>query len=128
MYFNYTSRVSFLAFIILFICSCGDSEDIPVIDNTIKYTLGPDDFSSIAEAFAGINSAGSDSMSDFGNYDLTLWSSDQIFESITARLLEIFPAVEGQKYNVSYSVWRPGSGVDEIKVIYDGSAYVLFVE
>ena len=96
-----------------------------VPDNTIKYTLGTDDFNSIATASSGTNSAGADSMNSFGNYDLTLWSSDEIFNTITARLVELFPTVEGQKYLVSYAVWRPGSGVDQLHVVWNGTAYVL---
>ena len=96
-----------------------------VPDNTIKYTLGTDDYSSIATAYSGTNSAGSDSMGSFGNYDLTLWSTDEIFDSITARLVELFPTQEGQKYLVSYAVWRPGSGTDELHVVYENGEYVI---
>jgi len=94
-------------------------------DNTIKYTLGSADYTSIAAAYAVLNAAGSESMGSFGNYDLTLWSSQEIFDSITARMEEIFPTVTDQKYLVEYSVWRPGSGTELIHIVWNGSAYVL---
>ena len=40
------------------------------------------------------------------------------------RLLDLFPAVEGQKYLVSYDTWEPGAGVRDLHVIYQGGAYV----
>ena len=95
-------------------------------DNTIRYTLGADDYSAIAAAYQGINDPGSDSMNTFGNYDLTLWSSQEIFDSITARLLELFPSQEvGQKWLIEYRVWRPGSGTDTLNIIYDGSGFSI---
>ncbi len=94
-------------------------------DNTIKYNLGTDDYTSIADAYASINSDGSASMAQYGNFDISLWSSDQIFESVTTRLVEIFPTVVDQKYLVTYATWEPGSGTGSIHVIWDGTAYVL---
>ncbi|MCG8378801.1 MAG: hypothetical protein MI865_04910, partial [Proteobacteria bacterium] len=82
------------------------------------------DYAAIAAAYADSNSAGSGSMETFGNYDIGLWSDQEIFESITTRLLEIFPATAaGQKYLVSYAVWKPGADVFTLNVIYDGSAW-----
>ena len=94
-------------------------------DNTIKYTLGSDDYVAIAAAYASLNPDGSSSMSTFNNYDLTLWSSQEIFDSITARLETLNPSIEaGQKYLVEYAVWRPGAGTDQINVEYNGSEWV----
>lgn len=93
-------------------------------DNTIKYTLTGSDYAAISAAYAGSNPQGSDSMDNFGNYDIGLWSGAEIFESITTRLLEVFPGTAaGQKYLVSYAVWKPGADVFTINVIYDGSAW-----
>lgn len=96
-----------------------------VPDNTIKYNFTGDDFAAVAVAFEGSNPDGAASADRYGNFDLTLWSSDQILEAVGARLLDLFPAVEGQKYLVSYATWEPGAGVGEIHVIYQNGAYVL---
>lgn len=96
-----------------------------VPDNTIKYTLSADDYAAIATAAAGSNPGGSNSMSQFGNFDVSLWSDDDVLTFVGGRLLDIFPQVEGQKYLVSYDTWEPGAGVRELHVIYEGGAYVL---
>lgn len=95
-----------------------------VPDNTIKYTLTGADYVAIAENYESINSAGANSMATFGNYDIGLWPYEQILSSIAERLLDIFPAVEEQKYLVSYATWEPGAGVRTIHLIYQGGAYV----
>jgi hypothetical protein len=95
-----------------------------VPDNTIKYTLGGDDYTAIAAATLTSNSGGSSSMDSFGNYDISLWSSAQIFSTITDRLVVIFPTVVDQKYLVTYATWEPGAGTGTIHVIWDGTAYV----
>ncbi|MEQ9403661.1 MAG: hypothetical protein RIM99_08765 [Cyclobacteriaceae bacterium] len=100
-----------------------------VADNTIKYTLGVDDWADIAAATLNSNPDGSASISSFGNFDLTLWTTDQIFDAITEQLPSIFPSPEaGQKYLISYAVWRPGSGTDTINIIWDGTAYSIISE
>lgn len=100
-----------------------------IADNTIKYTLTGDDYTSIATAYESSNPDGSGSMSTFGNYDIGLWSSTEIFDSITTRLDELFgPVPAGQKYLVSYAVWKPGNDVFELNVIYDGSSWSLVGE
>lgn len=96
-----------------------------VPDNTIKYTLTGNDFAWIADTFESSNPDGASSADRYGNFDLTLWSNDQILEAVGSLLLDLFPAVEGQKYLVSYATWEPGAGVGELHVIYQNGAYVL---
>ena len=95
-----------------------------VPDNTIKYSLTADDYAAIAAAWESTNPSGANSVSTYGNFDLGLWTSDQILSAIGMRLLDLFPAVEGQKYLVSYDTWEPGAGVRDLHVIYQGGAYV----
>lgn len=95
-----------------------------VPDNTIKYTLTGADYVAIAANTSSSNPGGSSSMATFGNYDVGLWSEDQVISSIGARLLEIFPQVEDQKYLVFYDTWEPGAGVRSILLIYKGGTYV----
>ena len=97
-----------------------------VPDNTIKYSLTADDYAAIADATMDSNPSGSNSIAQFGNFDVgALWSPDQILEAIGNHLLDIFPQVEGQKYLVSYDTWEPGAGVRELHVIFQGGTYVL---
>jgi hypothetical protein len=95
-----------------------------VPDNTIKYSLNNDDYQAIGAATETSNPAGSISAATYGNFDLGLWSSDQIFEVITNRLLNINGILkeDGQKYLVSYATWEPGAGSGLIHVIYDSGA------
>ena len=95
-----------------------------VPDNTIKYSLTGADYSAMAGATVGSNPDGSASMGNYGNFDIALWSEDQIISAVGGRLLEIFPAVEDQKYLVFYDTWEPGAGVRSIHLIYSGGTYV----
>jgi hypothetical protein len=95
-----------------------------VPDNTIKYSLTGADYAAIAAATATSNSAGSTSMATFGNVDVSLWTEEQLISAIGARLIEIFPTVEDQKYLVSYDTWEPGAGVRTIHLIYKSGAYI----
>ena len=83
------------------------------------------DYTAIADATSSSNPGGSGSMANFGNYDVGLWSDEDVLSSVGNRLLEIFPLVEGQKYLVSYDTWEPGAGVRTIHLIHEGGAYVL---
>jgi hypothetical protein len=93
-----------------------------VPDNTIKYTLTGDDYTAIAAATVSSNSAGSSNLSTYGNFGLSLWSYDQIYDAIGNRLLEIFPQVEGQKYLVSYDTYPEGGKT--VHLIFESGVYV----
>ena len=95
-------------------------------DNTIKYTMTSDDYDVVSAAYADSNPDASASMGQYGNYDINLWSSDEILESIGSILLENFPnSDEGQKYLVSYNVWTGSSGETRtLHVILSGGEYV----
>ncbi|MEP2025721.1 MAG: hypothetical protein ABJH98_03995 [Reichenbachiella sp.] len=101
-----------------------------VPDNTIKYTLASADYASVGEAWATKNADGSTSISQYGNYDLTLWSDDQIVESLNELMLgsSAFLKEVGQKYLVSYAVWMPGAGTNSKLFIYDGTNFVIVEE
>lgn len=103
-----------------------------VADNTIKYSLTNDDYVGIGTAFETSNPNGASSASNFKNFDISLWSSDQIFEAITGRLLDA-PGIikeDGQKYLVNYATWEPGAGSGSIHVIYSAadSAFIAVTE
>ncbi|MDW7696003.1 hypothetical protein R9C00_26025 [Flammeovirgaceae bacterium SG7u.111] len=103
------------------------SEWIP--DNTIKVKLEYPDYQAIGTATAASNPAGSASILSYSNFDISLWSSSEIFDAITAHLEDIYPDTEeGQKYLVTYDTWEPGNGVATLYVIYNGTEYILFEE
>jgi len=99
-----------------------------VADNTIKYALTAEDYIEIAADYADTNSSGSESMNSYKNYDIALWTPEQIEESIIAHMTEKFPPVEGQKYLVEYATWEPGAGSGTVYIIGEGGEYVLFEE
>lgn len=96
-------------------------------DNTINISLDSEDYTAIASATETSNPDGSASAGQYNNFDLSLWSSSQIFDVITTRLLDKVPSVDEQKYLVTYATWEPGAGSGEIHVIYSEAdqAYLL---
>lgn len=105
---------------------CGHDGTEWVPDNTIKYTMTSDDYTAVSEAYADINPDGSSSMASYGNYDITLWSDEEITSSIGMVLKDVFPGSEnGQKYLVFYDVWTGSSGETRTEhLILSGDEYV----
>jgi hypothetical protein len=98
-----------------------------VPDNTIKYTLAFDDYTTIGNEFENSNPGGSASALQYRNFDLSLWSSSQIFDAVVIVLENVFPNTEsGQKYLVTYDTWEPGNGTGELYLIYENDQYVVF--
>ncbi|MFT4667380.1 MAG: hypothetical protein ACI9XB_004349 [Gammaproteobacteria bacterium] len=96
-----------------------------VPDNTIKYTLGSADYDAIAEATLTSNPDGSASISQYGNFDLGLWTSDEIFAAITTLMLDLVPQVEEQQYLVTYDTYSGASGTGSIHIVFKDGAYAL---
>jgi hypothetical protein len=97
-----------------------------VPDNTIKYTMTGDDYAFVVTEYESVNPAGAASMDRFGNYDITIWSAEEIESSIADVLMEHFASSpDGQKYLVFYKVWT-GSASDEytLHMIKSGDTYV----
>ena len=93
-------------------------------DNTIKYTLTGGDYTSIGEATASSNPSGSASVLQYSNFDLTLWTSEEIFDAVAAQMMIVYPNTPvDQKYSVSYATWEPGAGTGTVKMIWDGTEY-----
>ena len=99
-------------------------------DNTIKYTMTGADYDFVEVAYANINAAGVASMARYGNYDITIWSDEEVTNSIADMLSNNFGnEAEGQKYLVTYSVWTGSAGDTPSKhYIKEGDSYVLLVE
>ena len=86
-------------------------------DNTIKYTLTNGDYALVGNG-------------NFNNFDVRGGKDEETIESRLAKintiLLNNFPQYgEGQKFSVSYAVWKPGNDVFVMNVIHDGTKYVL---
>jgi hypothetical protein len=86
-------------------------------DNTIKYTLTAGDYTLVE------NGA-------FQNFDVREGRSEfelsVRLDKINQILLNNFPQYGvGQKFSVSYNVWKPGDDVFVMNVINNGTAYVL---
>lgn len=97
-----------------------------VPDNTIKYTMSGADYDFVIIEYESVNAAGVASMATYGNYDLTIWSDDEVTSSLGAVLNENFSsAEEGQKYAISYEVWTGSAGLDLTKLfVMSGGSYV----
>ncbi len=110
--------------------SFGNDGSVWVPDNTIKYTMAGDDYAFVATNYADINAAGAASMSQYGNYDITIWSDEEVTNSIADVLVNNFSSSdEGQKYLVTYSVWTGSAGDTPSKhYIKEGDLYVIFEE
>jgi len=108
----------------------GNVEGAWIPDNTIKYTMQGADYELVITNYADINPAGVESMGRYGNYDLRIWSDEEITNSIADVLVNNFSsAEEGQKYLVTYSVYTGSAGDTPSKhYIKSGSDYVIVTE
>lgn len=103
-------------------------EGVWVPDNTIAYALTADDYIAIADAYESINAAGSASVRTYKNFDVSLWPEAQIHEAVIARMTEVFPVKEGQKYLVTYATYSGSTGEATVKIIGSNGGYILFEE
>jgi hypothetical protein len=88
-----------------------------VPDNTISYTLTNADFALVGNG-------------GYNNFDVRAGKDEETVEARLAKintiLLNNFPQYgEGQKFSVSYAVWKPGDDVFVMNVIHNGTEYVL---
>ncbi len=102
-----------------------DGEWVP--DNTIKYEMNGADYDLVATNYADINAAGVASMVRFGNYDITIWSDEEVTNSIADVLNKNFASSdEAQQYLVTYSIWTGSAGDTPTKhYIKTDGVYVL---
>ncbi len=105
-----------------------DGQWVP--DNTIKYTMNGADYDLVMTNYATINAEGVASMAQYGNYDLRIWSDEEITNSIADVLANNFASAdEGQKYLVTYSVYTGSANETPTKhyIKTDGD-YVIVAE
>jgi len=101
-----------------------------VPDNTIKYTLTPDDFSDIGTALAATYSGPAGSAGNYGNFDRRVgnaneWTDAMVLEAVNIVLDNIAPgAAEGQKYVVTAAIYNGSAGTEDFAVIKTGGVWV----
>ena len=88
-----------------------------VADNTIKYTLTAADYNLVGNG-------------NYGNFDVRSGKDEETVDARLAKintiLLNNFPNdEEGQKYVVSYAIYNGSNAVWTMKVIKEGSVYIL---
>lgn len=88
-----------------------------VPDNTIKYTLTNADYELVGNG-------------RFNNFDVRPGRDEETVEArrlkISTILLTNFPQYgEGQKFSVSYDVWKPGNDTFIMNVVHNGTEYIL---
>lgn len=115
----------------------GYDNGVWVPDNTIRVTLGADEFGYIADEFGenpDFESAVA-SMVQYSNFDRrptdpAYWSDDMLL-TVFAALLEnqLAPgADEGQKYVLKYAIYDGGSGEEEMSLIKTDGEWILNTE
>lgn len=98
-----------------------------VPDNTIKYTLTSADYDHIVSALAGKYPSETANMANYGNFNGFSWTEAMIVEACSAVLLNNNPgAAEGQKYEVTYSIYDGSTHDSTVTVILEGGSYVKF--
>ncbi|PIB34615.1 hypothetical protein BFP72_03925 [Reichenbachiella sp. 5M10] len=109
--------------------SFGKVGDTWVPDNTIKYTLSGADFTVIGTNTAESNPGGSASVLQYGNFDLSLWSEEQIIAALNEFMLDSSTFIKevDQKYLITYATYNP-AGASDILLIYDGENFVKVEE
>lgn len=89
----------------------GKENGIWVPDNTIKFTLSPQDYNDIAANEELGNASARSNLASFGNFNINAgyWSTDDIVEAIGFILHQRFPNSEvGQKFFVTYDTYPAG--------------------
>ncbi|SDE71105.1 hypothetical protein [Cellulophaga baltica] len=99
-------------------------------DNTIKYTLGRDDYTLIGDALLATYAGPAGSAARYGNFDRRAgnaaeWTYAMLVEGMGILLNSIAPnADEGQKYIMTFDIYNGSAGTESISVIKTGGVWV----
>ncbi|MBU2886052.1 DUF5017 domain-containing protein [Gilvimarinus agarilyticus] len=100
-----------------------------VVDPTIKHEFSDADYISMAALWEDRNSEGAASMNSYKNFDLSLWSNDQIIEAVIEYTLVLYPNPDvDQPFLMTYHTWEPGDGEYDVRFVYDGTTLVEVAE
>tara|TARA_R110002111_G_scaffold916_1_gene6657 strand:+ start:3381 stop:5201 length:1821 start_codon:yes stop_codon:yes gene_type:complete len=99
-------------------------------DNTIRYTLGPDDYAAIATGLAVAYPNATESMSNYGNMDRRAgnaaeWTNSMVLEAINIVLdINVPSAAEDQKYVITIEVYNGSNTTEDFAVIKTGGEWI----
>ena len=108
----------------------GFEDGVWVPDNTIRYTMGPDDYAAIVAALSSIYPEATTSMDNYGNMDRRSgnpaeWTNPMVLDAINIVLDELDPsAEEEQKYIVTIDIYNGSNGTEDFAVIKMGGEWV----
>lgn len=101
-----------------------------VPDNTIRYTLAPEDYVTIASALEADYPSATASMLNYGNMDRRVgnsaeWTNPMVLEAVAVILNQIDPsAEEEQKYIVTIEVYNGSNTTEDFAVIKMGGNWM----
>lgn len=95
----------------------------------ISYSFNNDDFDVIGEELGDTYPEPAASAAQYNNFDRregrsAYWNEDMILDAINAVLTENFDGVEGQTYEVSYTIYNGSPGIESMNVKFDGNTYI----
>lgn len=108
----------------------GFDNGVWVPDNTIRYTLAPDDYTNIGTALAVDYPTATSSMINYGNMDRRAgnpaeWTNAMVLEAVAVVLDQIDPsAADEQKYVVTIEVYNGSNTTEDFAVIKMGGSWI----
>ena len=108
----------------------GNDGETWVPDNTIRYELTADDFSTIASALSDKYPGPTSSASNFGNFDrrsgnANYWSDEMILEGMNVLLDNKVPDAEnGQKYVITFAIYNGAPGTETVYLIKEDGSWI----
>ena len=102
-----------------------------VPDNTIRYTLGGDDYTVIASSLQEKYPSAAGNALNYGNFERRIgnanyWSDEMLAEGFGILLDNKDPnAEEGQKYVLTFAIYNGSSGFESLSVIKTDGVWVL---
>lgn len=102
-----------------------------VPDNTIRYTLGSEDYTFIADELATTYPDATGSVGNYGNFDrrsgnAAFWSESMLEEAFNLLLNDKDPsAEEGQKYVVTYNIYNGSNTIESLGLIKESGSWIL---
>ncbi len=100
-------------------------DNIWVPDNTVKHTLTFNDYQWIIAEFAATYPDGTDNMATFGNFSQFDWEDADIDVVVTALMEELYEQEDGQKFIVTYSIYRDPTTDETVTYEYNAGVWTI---
>lgn len=96
-----------------------------------SYTFTDDDFDLVGEELETVYEEPAANAARFNSFERredrdSYWSNEMILEAINIVMAENFTGIEGQTYEVTYDIYNGSSGVERMKIRYNGTSYEQF--